>query len=143
MKINYRKKVARQENNPFCVFEKDDHHFVLRQLTERLAWINQLGVSKDPHDQEVFDTLTNTKDRTLFGVSPHYGNVPNTAVASLGGAVEKMFKGDLSQKQMERAETVCRVLNQQYPDRWGKLEFEELKPTPREETFNRMFSVGQ
>ena len=96
-----------------------------KELQDRLLFICQLGSSKQELDKEVYNLLTNTRSKKDFGSAPHYGNQPNTGIAALAGAVDKLRRGDLSQKQIEHIAPTLEVLAKAYPHKFSELTFVE------------------
>ncbi len=125
MKYGYTPVEKNQKNNPFCKMRNSDQTMLQQGLLERLVFLAQLGASKDPHDQNVYDLLCNKTSKADWGSAPIYNNAPNTALAILAGAVEKLQRGDLSLKQVERINTVCECLHIAYPRKFSELELVE------------------
>lgn len=126
MKISYTPVVKEQPTNPFCKMTQSDHLIASSKLRERLFWLCQLGSSKDSRDQEIYDALVNHPDKKIWGSAPQHDNRPNTALAILAGAVEKLEKGDLSLKQIKTVNYLCAVLKDLCPRKWNELVFEEV-----------------
>lgn len=141
MKYSYTPLVKTQKDNPFYRLNSRDKLALERELLDRLLWINQLGSSKQDHDQVFYETIVNTKNKAVFGSAPHHGNQPNTGIAALAGAVDKLRRGDLSQKQINHMKPVLDALHAHYPHQWSAIEFEEVTEIEVSTPLNKLFDI--
>jgi hypothetical protein len=141
MKYNYTPVVKTQKNNPFWKLNSRDKASLEKELLDRLLWINQLGASADSKDQEFYATIALTKSREFFGSAPHYGNQANTGLAALAGAVDKLRRGDLSQKQFNNIQPVLDALHKGYPHHWSAVEFEEITQVSVTTPLDKLFEI--
>ena len=125
MQIDYSAQVKNQKDNPFYKFRTRDKAMLEKELQDRLMFICQLGASKQELDVEVYKLLANTPMKKEFGSAPHYGNQPNTGIAALAGAVDKLRRGDLSQKQIDNITPTLEVLAKAYPHKFSNITFVE------------------
>lgn len=113
-----------QKNNGFFKTTARDKASLEKDLLDRLLWLNQLGASTNPKDQEFYTVLTQTQD-AMFGRAPYHNNKKNTGIAALAGAVGKLRTGDLSEKQLKNIQPVLDAMHHHYSTQWSKIEFEE------------------
>lgn len=141
MKYNYTPVAQNQKDNPFWKLSTREQLSLHKELQDRLTWLCQLGASKDTKDRQFYDALVNQTDRGLFGSAPHYGNQPNTGMAALAGAVDKLTRGDLSQKQFRNIQTVLDACHAHYPHKWCSIEFEEKNTVSVETPLSKLFEI--
>ena len=141
MLVKYYKEYKNQKNNAFC--KMGDHKKAYHTaLIKRLAWLSQLGLSKLPQDQAIYKALCVDADKR-FGRSPENGNCFNTGLAALGGAVAKLYEGDLSEKQIANIDDVLLALHHYYPDLWDGIDYQDINDTPSTtNTFDKNFEIG-
>lgn len=125
MNLEYYKDAKTQKDNPFCKMRNSDRMLLKQTLLDRLLWVNQLGSSRDEFDKKLYDLLAVQPSKKDWGSAPNYNNAPNTGVAILAGAIDKLDRGDLSFKQLKRVELFCEVLNRAYARRWSAVTFTE------------------
>ena len=116
----YTSEAKHQKNNPFCKMEQKER--LHSDLARRLGWLTQLHQSKDPLSQEFWQAMT--QPHKMFGRSSE-NHCANTGVSALGGAVEKLTHGDLSQKQLLNIMPVLQAMSQYFPDEWSQIVFVE------------------
>lgn len=139
--FTYRPEVKKQAKNPFAIMTEATHSRCHQQLRKRLIWLAQLGSSQDPQDQLFYRTLTQEAD-SIFGRSPEYNNGLNTGMAVLAGAVEKMYEGDLSMKQIKYITPVLELMAVHYPKLWEKIVFENTLESPEQASqFETLFDA--
>lgn len=121
MKVNYRPVVRNQLNNPFWVMSARDKIAYRDYLVHKQCHAGQLSNSKDSTDQAVWEALT-TPHRA-FGRSPYNNNQFNTGISALGGAIDKLSRGDISEKQVRNIQPVLDILEKHYPDQCKNCEY--------------------
>lgn len=134
--FKYQEKIRDQKNNPFWDMGKAKWDFQ-KELIQRQCFLHQLQTSRDPLDQDVYDALVLTPD-VAFGRSLVHKR-SNTGAAALAGAIEKIYQGDISQKQWSNITPVLQVLAQQYPDRWAHIECENIEGHAQDTSFDQLF----
>jgi len=125
MQLEYTADVKNQKDNPFYKFRTRDKMILDKALNDRLLFICQLGSSKQELDREVYKLLVNTPSKKDFGSAPRHGNQPNTGIAALAGAVDKLQRGDLSQKQIDHIKPTLELLARAYPQQFSPIDFVE------------------
>lgn len=125
MQIEYTAHVKNQKENPFYKFRSRDKAILEKSLEDRILFICQLGSSKQELDREVYKLLAVTPSKKDFGSAPQYDNQPNTGLAALAGAFEKLRRGDLSQKQIDHITPTLEVLAKGYPHKFSNITFIE------------------
>lgn len=141
MQIEYTAQVKNQKDNPFYKFRTRDKLTLEKELNDRLLFVCQLGSSKQEFDREVYKLLANTASKKDFGSAPHYNNQPNTGIAALAGAIDKMRRGDLSQKQIDHIVPTLEVLAKAYPHKFCSVTFVEKEMTQVNIPFNQLFEM--
>tara|TARA_R110000868_G_scaffold123968_3_gene327945 strand:- start:3690 stop:4127 length:438 start_codon:yes stop_codon:yes gene_type:complete len=141
MKYNYTPIVKNQKDNPFWKLNTRDKVSLQKELLDRLLWLNQLGSSKQDLDVKFYHTMVNVKSREFFGSAPNYGNQANTGVAALAGAIDKLTRGDLSQKQFSHMDPLLKAMHNQYPRQWSSIEFEEVTEITVTTPLERLFEI--
>jgi hypothetical protein len=141
MQIEYTAQVKNQKDNPFYKFRSRDKVMLEKLLEDRLLFICQLGSSKQELDREVYKLLANTASKKDFGSAPHYNNQPNTGLAALAGAVDKLRRGDLSQKQIDHIAPTLEVLAKAYPHKFCSVTFVEKEMAQINIPFNELFEM--
>ena len=134
--------VKNKKNNGFFVMTPRDKMTLQKELEDRLYWICQLGSSKYKEDQKFYHDITQLADN-IFGVSPHNDNRPNMAIGALAGVIDKLRRGDISEKQIKNITPVLQVFHIHYPHKWSAIEFEEnvVNIEEAKETFNTLFEM--
>ena len=117
---NYLPVVKNQKANPFYQLSAKETLKLKGDLSERLGWLVQKSQSRDKFDQEFWSAIMEAD--TMFGRS-QLNQCANSALSALGGAVEKLQHGDLSQKQIDNIQPVLDLLHKHYPALWGKIDF--------------------
>jgi hypothetical protein len=117
---NYLPVVKNQKANPFYQLSAKETQRLKGDLSERLGWLVQLSQSRIEFDQEFWSAIMEAD--TMFGRS-QLNQCANSALSALGGAVEKLQHGDLSQKQIDNIQPVLDLLHKHYPTLWGKIDF--------------------
>jgi hypothetical protein len=140
-KIEYTPVVKNQKNNPFYKFRTRDSELLLLALQDRMLYICQLGSSRDATDQEVYKLLAVEPSKKLFGSAPHYNNQPNTGLAALAGAIDKLRRGDLSQKQVDHIKPTLKLLAHQYPRKFSDIEFVEQNTASVKVPLTELFDI--
>lgn len=95
--------VKNKKDNPFLKMRDEDKMWLREHLNSIIYKIAEMQASH----QNDYNYLAIERDAT-FGKSSVKG-IPNTALAALAGAAEKMRRGDLSLKQLENIESILRV----------------------------------
>lgn len=139
MKYQYTPITKDQKSNPFCKMTKQDQFLLEQQLNEILHFLCQLGSSNNKRDRQLYDIVTNERSAKQFGKAGEYDWAPNTPLAALSGAVQKLNKGDLSMKQIENIEPLLDVIHQVYPRRFSKIEFEAVTEIEPADSFEKLF----
>lgn len=139
MQVKFQTIVQQQNSNPFLRMTKSTHDRLLLALRARLLFLAQLGSSQRIDDQQIYSALATTADRRLFGRSPRYDNRANTGLAVLAGAVEKMYHGDLSLKQLKYIMPVLTILHEYYPDEFDAITFHEVTDDQQSSQFTELF----
>jgi len=121
MKVNYKPVVKDQLDNPFWVMTEKDKIRYKDYLVHKQCYAGQLSNSRDPADQAVWQALTTP--HKYFGRSPHRGNVYNTGMSALGGAIDKLRRGDISSKQVRNIQAVLDILEQHDPKECENCEY--------------------
>lgn len=129
MKFTYKPKIKKQANNPFLEMPEASQNRLHAELRKRLLWLCQLSSSSDARDQEFYAAFTQQRDHALFGRSPEYQNAANTGISVLAGAVEKLYAGDLSMKQLKYITPLLQAMSTYYPKQWEQIDF-----VPHQET---------
>lgn len=137
--ITYTPEIKKQAKNPFAKMTTATGNRCHGEIRKRLLWLAQLSSSQDSDDQRFYSAMTQA-DRDLFGRAPEYNNSANTGLAVLAGAVEKMYQGDLSMKQIKYITPVLDLMSECYPKLWERIQFvssvkEEVETTPFESLF--------
>lgn len=141
--FTYQEISKKQAKNPFCRITTETQEKRLHlELRRRLFWLTQLGSSPDSFDQEFYSAFAVTCDSTLFGRSPEYDNHANTGLAVLSGAVEKLYSGDLSTKQIKYIMPLLRAMNEYYPKLWQPLEFHRQDLSANPGQFSQLFDAA-
>lgn len=130
--IHYTPEAKKQAKNPFAKMTATTKARCHLELRKRLLWLCQLSSSQDAGDRAFFDAFANEAERTLFGRAPEYNNAANTGIAVLSGAVEKLYAGDLSMKQIKYITPLLDAMHQHYPKIWDKIQFESTVETVNE-----------
>lgn len=133
MTFTYTAQVKKQAKNPFAKMTVTTKNRLHNELRKRLLWLVQLSSSDHAPDRQFFKAMI-TADRELFGRAPEYNNAFNTGMAVLGGAVEKLYAGDLSIKQIRYITPVLDLMANCYPKLWEKIQFEDSAVEDNEET---------
>jgi hypothetical protein len=120
--IAYTPEVKKQAKNPFARMTPVTGNRCHGLIRKRLLWLAQLSSSQNSDDVRFYSAMTQA-DRELFGRAPEYDNKPNTGLAVLAGAVEKMYSGDLSMKQIKYITPVLDLMAECYPTLWEKITF--------------------
>lgn len=141
MQIEYTPVVQNQKDNPFYIFRPREKAILLKELEDRLLFICQLGTSKDKQDSQVYSYLTQERSKKEFGSAPHYGNQPNTALAALAGSIDKLRRGDLSQKQINNITFTLEVLSKAYPNQFSNITFVERNSIEVEIPLEKFFEI--
>lgn len=131
-----------QPGNGFIRMTARDKAAFEKELQDRLFWLCQLGGSKIEKDQEIYRTLTSVGDK-MFGRAPQHGNTLNTGISALAGAIDKLRRGDLSEKQKDNIQPVLDILHLQYPNVWSKIEYEETSLNEVKQSFDKFFEAVQ
>lgn len=125
MQIEYTAVAKNQKNNPYWKLRSRDQAMLEKALQDRLIFICQLGASKQKLDMDVYEILAKVTSKEDFGSSPDYGNQPNTGLAALAGALDKLRRGDLSQKQIKYITPTLDLLAKAYPRQFSEITFVE------------------
>lgn len=137
----YTPEVKKQAKNPFAKMTEATKRRCHLELRKRLFWLAQLGSSLDKQDKEFYHAFAKDAD-SMFGRAPEYDNATNTGMAVLAGAVEKLYAGDLSIKQIKYITPVLDAMNAYYPKLWDKIVFvEQEHEEPAETTFENLFDA--
>ena len=139
MKYQYTPITKDQKSNPFCKMTKQDQFLLEQQLNEILHFLCQLGSSNNKRDRQLYDIVTNERSAKQFGKAGEYDWAPNTPLAALSGAVQKLNKGDLSMKQLENIRGVLDAVHKVYPKKFSRVEFESVAETEILTDFERLF----
>jgi len=128
--------VQNQKANPFYQLSAKETLKLKGDLSEKLGWLVQKSQSRLPKDQGFWEAVMQAD--SMFGRSQQ-NQCANSALSALGGAVEKLQHGDLSQKQIDNIQPVLDLLHTHYPTLWGKTDFVDgtpkVKPTTAPELF--------
>lgn len=127
-----------QPGNGFLKMTPRDKVAFEKELQDRLFWLCQLSGSKLKKDQDIYKALTQIGN-AMFGRAPQHGNTNNTGLSALAGALDKLRRGDLSEKQKNNIQPVLDLMHQEYPDRWSKIEYEETNLEEVKEVFDSLF----
>lgn len=123
MIIDYKLEIKTQKNNGFCIFKNSDKHLLTKALEDRLLFLCQLGPSRQDIDKQVYNLLVIDNNKKDFGTSPKYDYASNTGIAALAGAIEKLHKGDISQKQMSQISIILEVMSAVYNKKFSNIQF--------------------
>lgn len=123
-KFTYTPEIKKQAKNPFAKMTPATKNRCQLELRKRLLWLTQLGSSRDSDDQAFYRAFVLETSREHFGRAPEYNNADNTGLAVLSGAVEKLYEGDLSMKQIRYITPVLDTMAQCYPKLWDTIVFE-------------------
>jgi hypothetical protein len=128
--------VQNQKANPFCQMSPQDTRKAKDEFSEKLGWLVQKSQSRDKFDKEFWTAVMEAD--SMFGRSQK-NQCANSALSALGGAVEKLQHGDLSQKQIDNIQPVLDLLHKHYPDKWGKTDFVDGTPKVKTTTAPELF----
>jgi len=136
--FKYEIKTRNQKANPFLDMGKAKWDYQ-KELIQRQCFIHQLQTSRDPHDLDVYNALVETPD-AIFGRSLRHQHT-NTGASALAGAIEKIYDGDVSLKQVRNIEPVLAVLAKEYPDRWSTIQYQDItdKLSETKTSFEQLF----
>ena len=118
----YTTEAKHQKNNPFCLMEQKERF--RSDLARRLGWITQRHQSTVTLEREFWEAMM--EPHKMFGRSSE-NHCLNTGISALGGALEKLTHGDLSQKQLNNIKPVLEAMNKLFPDLWSEIVFIERK----------------
>jgi len=133
-KFTYTPEIKKQAKNPFAKMTPATKNRCQLELRKRLLWLSQLGSSRDTDDQAFYQAFVLETSREHFGRAPEYNNADNTGLAVLSGAVEKLYEGDLSMKQIRYITPVLDTMAQCYPKLWDTIVFESSVAVPTDAT---------
>ena len=128
--------VKNQKANPFYQLSAKETQRLKGELSERLGWLVQLSQSRIPKDEQFWEAVQESD--SIFGRS-QMNQCANSALSALGGAVEKLQHGDLSQKQIDNIQPLLDLLHTHYPDKWGKIDFVDGTPKVKTTTAPQLF----
>lgn len=123
----YVREVKNQPNNPFCKIDQKGN--LLSDLARRLGWITQCHQSSVPLERDFWEAMM--EPHKMFGRSSE-NQCANTGISALGGAIEKLTHGDLSQKQLNNILPVIKAMNQLFPELWSDIDFiDQTEPSKK------------
>jgi len=128
--------VQNQKANPFYQLSAKETLKLKGDLSEKLGWLVQRSQSRIEFDQEFWSAVMEAD--SMFGRS-QLNQCANSALSALGGAVEKLQHGDLSQKQIDNIQPVLDLLHKHYPTLWGKTDFVDGTPKVKTTTAPELF----
>ena len=102
IKIKYHEETKLKKNNPFLKMRDEDRNKLREHILKIVFYIAETHTS----DIEVYNAYTHPNNASKdFGKSSTRGQ-PNTALAALTGAAEKLGRGDLSRQQLDNISTI-------------------------------------
>ncbi len=102
IKIKYHKETKLKKNNPFLKMRDEDRHKFREHILKIVFYIAETHTS----ELEVYNAYTHPDNASKsFGKSSQRGK-PNTALAALTGAAEKLGRGDLSAQQLDNISSI-------------------------------------
>ena len=102
VKIKYHEETKLKKNNPFLKMRDADRNTLREHILKIVFYIAETHTN----DLEVYNAYTHPDNaHKSFGKSSQRGK-PNTALAALTGAAEKLGRGDLSRQQLENISTI-------------------------------------
>jgi len=141
MKYKYTPITKEKKGNPFCKMTRQDHEILERQLMEIQHFICQLGSSTDPLHMKFYECMSSERNAKHFGKSGEYSWNPNTPLAALSGAVQKLSKGDMSLRQIENITPILELVHQVFPRKFSKIEFEAVSEDEILTDFEKLFDA--
>jgi len=137
--FKYEIKTRNQKANPFLDMGKAKWDYQ-KELIQRQCFIHQLQTSRDQHDQDVYNALVEIRD-AMFGRSLRHQQ-SNTGASALAGAIEKIYDGDISLKQVRNIQPVLVVLAREYPDLWSEIAYKDIsEQTASDTSFDQLFEI--
>jgi len=139
--FKYEIKIRNQKQNPFLDMGKAKWDYQ-KELIQRQCFIHQLQTSRDQHDLDVYNALVETQD-SMFGRSLRHQHT-NTGASALAGAIEKIYDGDVSLKQVRNIQPVLAVLAKEYPDLWSEIAYKDIAQSDSESetSFDQLFEFS-
>lgn len=139
MKIIYTEEVKNKKNNPFLKMRDVDRNRLREHILKIVFYIAETHT----RDLEVYTSFTDPKNADpVFGKSSTKGK-PNTALAALTGAAEKLGRGDLSKNQLNNIQSILDWAATAIPG-MDRVEFENLETRLEEKTgFEKLFEISR
>lgn len=138
MHITYHEDIKNKKNNPFLKMSTSHRSYFREHILKIVFYIAETHT----HNPEVYEAFTAVHNAsTDFGKSSVRGK-PNTALAALTGAAEKLGRGDLSKNQLSNIANLLDWAADNIPG-CTRITFENIAAPKPTTPYEKLFEARQ